>query len=73
MTHPSGFADISIFHQESAIFVTSENTNNNCIFNIFLKILLTLIEYLKLVSNQHDQSFDIVIIATQDLLKLKVL
>ena len=49
LTHPLSSADISIFHQKSAFFIISRNTNIDCILIHNLYLFLIFLESLKVV------------------------
>ena len=57
VTHTLRSADISIFHQKSATFVISRNSDRDCILihnSNFFKCLLVL----KAFFNKHERNFD---------------
>ena len=73
MTKPLSSADINIFYQKSVIFVLLRNTEKKLHFKALLLILLTLLEFLKVLL---IKIVDILMMsakfATLDLLKIKV-
>ena len=73
MTKPLSSADINIFYQKSVIFVFIKKYRKKLHFKALLLILLTLLEFLKVVL---IKIVDILMMsakfATLDLLKIKV-
>ena len=58
VTHPLSSADISIFHQKSANFALSKNTDIDCIFVHNLYFFFYFFWVIKDIFNKHGYNFD---------------